>query len=161
LSALFAYLTAAASGVQLTERITIAMRNYVLLLAGVCLLSTPIAASEPQASPAAAAAQDAKAKDAKPKERKEVKVTDKVLKTYVGEYEMGPGRTLAITLENGSLWGQPTDQQKRQLFAESNTKFFLKDLDAQVAFQKDAKGNVVGLVMDQAGRPQRELKKIK
>jgi hypothetical protein len=30
-----------------------------------------------------------------------------------------------------------------------------------VTFQKDAKGTVTGLVMDQAGRPQRELKKIK
>jgi Domain of unknown function (DUF3471) len=96
-----------------------------------------------------------------PKERKEVKVSEKALKTYIGEYEMGEGRTLAITLENGSRWGQPTDQQKRQLFAESPTAFFLKDLDVQVAFQKDAKGQVIGLVMDQAGRPKRELKKIK
>ena len=128
------------------------MRSRVWLLAGLCLLSTP---------PFGFAAQDAKAQDAKPKERKEIKVTDKVLKTYVGEYEMTEGRTLTITLENGSLWGQPTDQQKRQLFAETPTKFFLKDLDVQVTFQKDPKGQVVGLVMDQVGRPQRELKKLK
>ena len=128
------------------------MRSRVWLLAGLCLLSTP---------PVGFAAQDAKAQDAKPKERKEIKVTDKVLKTYVGEYEMTEGRILTITLENGSLWGQPTDQQKRQLFAETPTKFFLKDLDVQVTFQKDPKGQVVGLVMDQVGRPQRELKKLK
>ena len=128
------------------------MRPHVWLLASLCLLSTP---------PVGFAAQDAKAQDAKPKERKEIKVTDKVLKTYVGEYEMTEGRTLTITLENGSLWGQPTDQQKRQLFAETPTKFFLKDLDVQVTFQKDPKGQVVGLVMDQVGRPQRELKKLK
>jgi hypothetical protein len=84
-----------------------------------------------------------------------------VLKTYVGEYEMTGGRVLTLTLENGSLWGQPTDQQKRQLFAESDTKFFLKDLDVQLTFQKDPKAKVVGLVMDQGGRPQRELKKLK
>ena len=133
------------------------MRNYVLLLAGVCLLSAPVGAAEPAGSPATITA----AQDAKPKERKEIKVTEKVLKTYVGEYEMGPGRILTLTLENGSLWGQPTEQPKRQLFAESNTKFFLKDLEVQITFQKDAKGQVVGLVMDQADRPQRELKKIK
>jgi hypothetical protein len=31
----------------------------------------------------------------------------------------------------------------------------------RVTFQKDAKGKVVGLVMNQAGRPERELKKVK
>ena len=118
----------------------------------------PAAPAAPQAKPAAPAAAT---QEAKTPERKEIKVTEKVLKPYVGEYEMAEGRILTMTLENGSLWGQPTDQEKRQLFAESPTKFFLKDLDIQVTFQKDAKGNVSGLVLDQAGRPQRELKKIK
>jgi len=40
-------------------------------------------------------------------------------------------------------------------------KVLPEGIDAQVAFQKDAKGNVVGMVMNQAGRPERELKKIK
>jgi len=74
---------------------------------------------------------------------------------------MDPDRTLTITLENGSLYGQPTNQEKRQIFAESPTRFFLKDLEIQLAFQKDAKGVVTGMLMDQAGRPQRELKKVK
>ena len=133
------------------------MRNSVLLLAGLCVLSSPLAATPSQNPPAAT-------KPAQPPaaaERKEIKVSEKVLKTYVGEYDMGSGRTLTLTLEEGSLWGQPTDQQKRQLFAESPTKFFLKDLPVQVTFQKDAKGTVLGMVMDQEGRPQRELKKIK
>ena len=99
--------------------------------------------------------------EAPPQERKEIKVAEKVLKTYVGEYSLTPERILTVTLEDGYLWGQPTDQTKRQMFPESQTKFFLKDIDAQVTFQKDAKGVVVGMLMDQAGRPQRELKKIK
>lgn len=133
------------------------MRNSVLLLAGLCLLHAPASAAELAGPTAVITA----AQDAKPVERKEIKLAEKALKPYVGEYEMAPGRILTMTLENGSLWGQPTDQEKRQLFAESATKFFLKDLDVQVTFQKDAKGKVVGLLMDQEGRPQRELKKIK
>ena len=132
------------------------MPNYALVLAGVCLLSAPAGSAGPHRSPAIVAAQDAKAAP-----RKEVTISPKVLTAYVGEYQMGPDRVLTLTLENGSLWGQPTEQQKRQLFAESDTKFFLKDLDVQITFQKDAKGQVIGMVMDQAGRPQRELKKIK
>jgi len=124
------------------------------------LLLTPALASaqataKPQTPPPATSKPEA------PKVRKEIKVTEKVLKPYVGEYEMQPGRILSITLENGSLWGQPSGQEKRQLFAESQTKFFLKDLDVQLTFRKDPKGAVTGMLMQQGGRPDRELKKVK
>jgi Domain of unknown function (DUF3471) len=135
------------------------MRVTLSVALGMCLLAPGLARVQattgPQTPPAAATPQ------APAQDRKEIKVTEKILKTYVGEYEMGPGRVLTITLDKGTLWGQPTDQEKRQLFAESNTKFFLKDLPVQVTFQKDAKGAVTGLIMDQEGRPQREAKKIK
>jgi hypothetical protein len=61
------------------ERIMITMRNYALLLAGVCLVSAPVGAAEPGGSPAAIVA----AQDVAAKERKEIKVTEKVLKTLV------------------------------------------------------------------------------
>ena len=133
------------------------MRKYVLALAGACLLHPALAvAAAPQGAAAPPAAPGAKAP-----EKKEITLPEKVLKPYVGEYEFGPERTLTITLENGSLWGQPTDQPKRQLFAESQTKFFLKDLPVELTFEKDAKGVVTGMVMDQEGRPQRKSKKLK
>lgn len=137
------------------------MRRCVLLLTGVCLLSTSIAAAG-QATGAKPPAQAAQPADAsKPNaDRKEIKLTEKVLKAYVGEYERAPGQILTITLDKGYLWGQPTNQEARQLYPESQTKFFLKDLDIQVAFQKDAKGVVTGLIMTQKGQD-RELKKIK
>lgn len=58
------------------------------------------------------------------------------------------------------MWGQPSGQTKRQLFAESQTKFFLKDAPVEVTFQKE-KGKVVGLAMKQGDRPERQLKKVK
>ena len=132
------------------------MRNYTAALAAACLLHPALAAAAPQGTAAPPAAQGAKAP-----EKKEIKVPEKALKAFVGEYEFGPERTLTITLEEGSLWGQPTGQPKRQLFAESQTKFFLKDLPVQIEFTKDAKGVVTGMVMDQEGRPRRESKKLK
>jgi hypothetical protein len=134
------------------------MRAWLSLV--LALLLTPALASaqataKPQTPPPATSKPEA------PKVRKEIKVTEKVLKPYVGEYEMQPGRILSITLENGSLWGQPSGQEKRQLFAESQTKFFLKDLDVQLTFRKDPKGAVTGMLMQQGGRPDRELKKVK
>ena len=137
------------------------MRRYALLLAGVCLMNPGFVNAQAAASKPQAPAQST-AKPAEPaKERKEIKLTEKVLASYVGEYQMDAERILTVTLENGYLYGQPTGQGKRQLFPESQTNFFLKDIDAQVAFQKDAKGTVIGMVMNQAGRPERELKKIK
>jgi hypothetical protein len=136
------------------------MRNYLLLLAGICLLQPGLAHA--QAAPASTPQTPAQtAKPAEPaQERKEIKLTEKVLATYVGEYEMTPERILTVTLDKGYLWGQPTGQQARQMFPESETGFFLKDIDAQVKFQKDAAGKVVGMVMTQRGQD-RELKKIK
>ena len=45
------------------------------------------------------------------------------------------------------------------MFAESETKFFLKLMDAQITFVKDASGKVTHLVLHQAR--DREAKKIK
>lgn len=135
------------------------MRNGLLAFGGVLLLTSALAAQTPQTAkpttgekPVAAAANQ---------DKKEVKVPEKVLKTYVGEYELRADWILTVTLENGSLWGQPTNQEKRQIFAESPTKFFLKDLPVTFELQKDAQGNVTGLHMVQQGRGERDLKKIK
>ena len=102
------------------------------------------------------------AKPANPNaEKKEVKVPAKVLQTYVGGYEMAPGRVLNMTLENGYLYGQPEGQDnRRQLFPESQTKFFLKEGPITITF-KSEKGKVTGLLYQQEGRPDREAKKIK
>ena len=133
------------------------MRNVTLAVAAACVLHSGIAvAAAPQGAAAPPAAQGTNAPA-----KKEIKLPEKALKAYVGEYEFGPERTLTITLESGSLWGQPTGQEKRQLFAESQTKFFLKDLPVELTFEKDAKGVVTGFVMDQENRPQRKSKKLK
>lgn len=134
------------------------MRLSITAALGLCLLLPGLAQAQattakPQTPPAAAATPAA--------ERKEVKVPEKVLQTYVGEYEMGPGQVLAFAVEKGSLWGGPVGDDKSQLFAVSNTKFFLKNIPIEITFQKDAKGTVTGLLMEREGRPQREGKKIK
>lgn len=133
------------------------MRNELLLLSGVLLLTSSLAAEAPQTTKPAQGEKPAAAAQA---EKKEIKLSAKVLQAYVGEYELTPERILTITLDNGYLWGQPTDQEKRQMFAESETTFFLKDAPIEVTFKKE-KGKVVGLTMKQGDRPERELKKIK
>jgi hypothetical protein len=87
-----------------------------------------------------------------PAERKEVKLDPALYDQYVGEYELAPGFAVVITKEDGKLMGQATGQPKVELFPEAETKFFLKVVNGQVEFIKDAAGKVTGLVLIQGGQ---------
>ena len=132
------------------------MRKDVLILGVLCLLSATV-----MASPQTSGASQISVQNPQPQERKEITVPEEILKTYVGEYEFAPEESLKITFENGSLWGQPPGSAKRQMFADSETKFFVKTSPTEVTFQKDEKGNVVGLIMKSGPRPEIKLKKVK
>jgi tetratricopeptide (TPR) repeat protein len=54
---------------------------------------------------------------------------------------------------------QATGQPKFPLFAESDTKFFLKVVDAEVEFFKNEKGEVTYLMLHQNGRDTKAVKK--
>ncbi|NIM89986.1 MAG: serine hydrolase [Candidatus Aminicenantes bacterium] len=95
-----------------------------------------------------------------PKERKEVKVDPKIYNAYVGQYELEPGFIITITKENERLFAQATGQPKAEIYPESEIKFFLKVVDAQMTFVKDDKGEVTQLVLHQGGQDQ-PAKKIK
>lgn len=84
--------------------------------------------------------------------RVEMPVPVEILNTYAGDYEIQPGFTLTMTVENGRLMSQATGQQKVELFAESPTKFFLKVVDAQVEFIKGPDGKVSSLFLYQNGK---------
>jgi CubicO group peptidase (beta-lactamase class C family) len=92
-------------------------------------------------------------------ERKEITVSSKVLADYAGAYEFSPTFSIVITLEDGHLMTQATGQSKFQLFAESETMFFLKVIDAQVEFVKNDKGQVTHIVLHQGGRDFKGVKK--
>lgn len=89
-----------------------------------------------------------------PVERKEIEVAEDVLALYVGTYELAPGMSAVVTVENGHLQVQPTGQEKLTLYAEAPDEFFLRVVNAQVSFTRDASGAVTGLVLHQGGRDQ-------
>jgi CubicO group peptidase (beta-lactamase class C family) len=88
---------------------------------------------------------------AAPKARVEIPVDSAKLENYVGVYQLAPNFQLTITREGSSLFAQGTGQPKVQLFAESETDFFLKVTDAQVTFTRDSSGKVNQLVLHQNG----------
>ncbi|HKV93245.1 MAG TPA: serine hydrolase [Candidatus Angelobacter sp.] len=92
-------------------------------------------------------------------ERKEVTISPKILAQYVGTYELAPEFSIAITLEGDHLMAQATNQRKNPLFAESETLFFLKVVDAQVEFVKNDKGEVTAMILHQNGHDTKGMKK--
>ena len=92
-------------------------------------------------------------------ERKEITVPPKVLAEYVGTYELTPNFSIVMTLEDGHLMTQATNQPKFPLFAESETMFFLRVVDAQVEFFKNDKGQVTHMVLHQGGHDAKGVKK--
>ena len=71
----------------------------------------------------------------------------------VGEYELMPGRTITITLEDGELHGEPTDDPKRPLVHVSGATFAVGEVDAPttVTFTLDADGSATAMMMRRNG----------
>ena len=81
------------------------------------------------------------------------------LDALVGEYELVPGRTLTITLENGRLHGQTTGGAKLPLTHESGTTFSVVGRPITLTFSVDADGFATSVVMKQNGN-ERTLRRL-
>jgi tetratricopeptide (TPR) repeat protein len=92
--------------------------------------------------------------------RPSVQVAESILKSYVGEYAFSPRMSIVVTLEGGTLYAQPTGQNKAAIRAESETKFFGENGSIQLTFTKDSSGAVTGMSLHQGGRdiPGRKVK---
>lgn len=82
---------------------------------------------------------------------KTVTVEEPMLAAYIGVYELAPNFTITITKTGKQLFAQATGQEKFELFAKSNTEFYLKVVPAQITFSaKDWKTD--SLILNQGGR---------
>jgi CubicO group peptidase (beta-lactamase class C family) len=92
-------------------------------------------------------------------ERKQVALPVATLAKYAGSYEVAPGVNMIMKLDGDHLTTQLPGQQAFPVFAESETKFFLKVVDAQVEFFMGASGAVTHAVMYQNGR-ERKVRRL-
>lgn len=92
--------------------------------------------------------------------RREITVDPKIFDSYVGQYELMPEFIITVTREGDKLMVQATGQPKFEVFPESESKYFLKVVDAQIVFVKNDKGVVDKLVLHQNGGEQ-PAKKIR
>lgn len=88
---------------------------------------------------------------APPTARLEIELDSKQLTKYVGKYELAPTFHIVISTADGHLYAQATGQPQFELFAESETDFFFKVVEAQVVFTLDDTGEVTMLTLLQGG----------
>jgi serine-type D-Ala-D-Ala carboxypeptidase/endopeptidase len=86
------------------------------------------------------------------KQRTAIAIDPKLYDAYVGRYELMPNFILTIAKEENRLFLQATNQPKVELFPETTLDFFIKEVEAQVTFVKDAQGKVNQLILHQAGQ---------
>jgi len=88
-------------------------------------------------------------------EKKAITVPAAVLARYAGVYQSSNGQTMTVRLEGGQLAAQPTGGNALPLLAESETRFFIRDINVVVEFVRDGAGNVTEVVMLQGTRQER------
>lgn len=81
-----------------------------------------------------------------------IELPEATLAQYVGTYAFAPSFALEVTVDGGALWAQATGQSRFRLWPFAETKFFLKEVDTQVTFVRDAQGRVTSLVLHQNGQ---------
>jgi CubicO group peptidase (beta-lactamase class C family) len=85
-------------------------------------------------------------------ERKTIALPADVLAKYAGVYQGDGGQTFVVAIEGAQLAVGPGGQQRSvPLRAESETRFFIRELNIQVEFVRDAGGAVTELIVHQGG----------
>ena len=79
-----------------------------------------------------------------------IKLSADVLKRYVGDYVFNVDHKLIVTLENGMLFIEDTNPNDRlpkvQLYAQSETMFYIKESELKFEFVNDTSNNSLKIV---------------
>jgi hypothetical protein len=96
-----------------------------------------------------------------PKRRVAIDLPSTTLARYVGVYQLASGLEFEVTIRDGALYVRSSvGGDPARLWPESPTDFFVREVDAQITFSRDASGLVSGLVLHQYGRD-RPAKRIR
>jgi hypothetical protein len=94
-----------------------------------------------------------------PKEKTIVSLDPRNFVPYLGEYDfMGRAKYVVLT-EDGKLKLKAAGPNKYELFAETETKFFIKEKPGEIVFVKDAEGRVTEMIIYTNGQ-EIHLKKL-
>src|SRR5262245_42853850 len=86
-------------------------------------------------------------------QHRQIQIDPKTFDEFVGQYvfDDNPEVVLSFFREGDKFFVQPATQLKLEIFPEAENRFFLKGIDAQATFQRDAQNVVTGVVWRQGG----------
>ena len=87
-----------------------------------------------------------------PESSSSVAVSEAILESYTGQYQIGPGFIVSITHEGGQLRAQATGQPQITLAAVSESEFYAQEAQATLIFRKNDKGEVHQAILKQGGQ---------
>ncbi|MGV7212151.1 DUF3471 domain-containing protein [Bradyrhizobium sp. UFLA05-112] len=90
-----------------------------------------------------------------PKIRHEVPVDPALLTAYMGRYQIAATFVLTVRADGSHLFVQATGQAEYEVFAESETDFFYRVVDAQLTFARPEDGAAPMLTLHQNGKDMR------
>ena len=85
-------------------------------------------------------------------EEKIVQINAAILDNYVGKYKLNDKIVVNVTKENNKLFAQPTNQDKVEMLALSETDFIIMEINAKITFVKDQSGKVTMFKLKMNGR---------
>jgi CubicO group peptidase (beta-lactamase class C family) len=83
---------------------------------------------------------------------RQIAVDPAILAAYVGRYELDPNFVLTVRADGNRLFVQATAQAEFEAFAESETDFFYRVVDAQITFDRPEGGMAPALTLHQNGK---------
>ena len=83
---------------------------------------------------------------------KPVEVKASLLDDYAGKYELEIGLFLVLTSDGKKLMGEVAGEDRFELIPESEIKFFIKEFDGTVTFERDKAGQVTGFLFQAEGQ---------
>jgi CubicO group peptidase (beta-lactamase class C family) len=83
--------------------------------------------------------------------KKAVIVDTSIYADYIGEYELAPNIILTISREGNKLFAHATGQVIIEIFPLSETRYFLKVVNAEISFIRNKEGKVNELTLHQEG----------
>ena len=95
-----------------------------------------------------------------PKPRTAIELPASALSRHVGVYELARGLQFEVLMRDGVLFIKPPAGAAVRLWPETSNDFFVKEVDAQITFTRDASGAVTGFVLHQydRDRPARKVR---
>jgi serine-type D-Ala-D-Ala carboxypeptidase/endopeptidase len=88
-----------------------------------------------------------------------VTLTAAQLDRLVGEYPLLPTFVISVTREGTTLYAQATGQQRLELAAQSETRFGVAGVPAELEFELGADGRAAAVTLVQGGARQRALRR--